>query len=869
MNEDGRDAETLSGSQVPTVPDSPPSGLSSPPVTVFRPSLPVGEEFGSYLLLRLLGKGGMGEVYEAEHGETRRRVALKVLSRGLESPTDRARFLREGRLAASISHPNSVYIYGTEEIGGTAVIAMELVTGGTLKDRVERQGPMRPADAVDAILQVIDGLEAAAAKGVLHRDVKPSNCFVDRDGTVKIGDFGLSMSTLSRAESHLTATGTFLGTPAFASPEQVRCDELDIRSDIYSVSATLYYLVTGRAPFEGERMGKLLSSVLERLPEPPRRIRPDLPAGLERVIQRGLQKKPSARFPDYAALRGELAPFGSAAPWAATLGRRVGASVLDTLFLGLPDACAGFLDGMQRSRGLQPKALPPSGDFTPLFFTMLGVGVLYYTLLEGLRGASLGKKILGLRVIGPDGDVPGLLRAFIRTCIWITAWELTSPTVSLAVWHTSHPDSGIPHTLHHVLELTSFLLLFLTARRGNGFAGLHDLVSGTRVVRNVPRRVRAVAAAAGEGIGVEPAEGRVGAFTVRYVLWGAGRERLLRAVDEQLGRWVWIHVRPRDAPPVAPARRSLSRPGRLRWLDGKSEEEDCWDAYEASDGRALADEIAAAGALGENLRWEPVRFWLLDLAQELAAGFEDQTTPSDLGLDRVWITNDGRAKLLDFPAPTGHAWPLAAAVPVVAPDVPFIQSFLRQVCVAALRGPVPLYARSWIEGLARGAESDPEAVVASLKATLELPTSVSVGRRVCHLLLCGLLALGFGLATRPAVPLAGTFASIAVVALISAFLFRGGLLLRLLGISVVTKDGLDISRLRASFRSVTGWSPYWILALACLIAGLAGFTLDVPLMILALFLAYALLELVPASNTEIDPGHGFQDRIAGTWLVPR
>jgi uncharacterized RDD family membrane protein YckC len=867
MNEDGRDAETLSGSQAPTVPGSPPSDSSSPPIAVFRPSLPVGEKFGSYLLLRALGKGGMGEVYEAEHEETRRRVALKVLSRGLEGPTDRARFLREGRLAASVSHPNSVYIYGTDEIEGTAVIAMELVSGGTLKDRVERQGPLRPADAVDAILQVIDGLEAAAAKGVLHRDVKPSNCFVDRDGTVKIGDFGLSMSTLSRAESHLTATGTFLGTPAFASPEQVRCDEVDIRSDIYSVSATLYYLVTGRAPFEGDRMGRLLSSVLERVPEPPRRFRSDLPAGLERVIQRGLQKKPSARFPDYAALRGELAPFGSTAPFAATLTRRVGASVLDNLLIsGLPGACAGFLDAMQRRKGLQPIA---TQHFDPLSLALLGVSLLYYTLLEGLQGASLGKKILGLRVVGPDRGVPGLWRAFIRTCIFIAGSDLISPAVSLALWHASHPESGIPHALHHILDSTSFLLLFVTARRGNGFAGLHDLVSGTRVVRNVPRRVRAVAATADEGIGVEPAEGRVGTFTVRYVLWGAGRERLLRAVDEQLGRWVWVHVRPRDAPSVAPARRSLSRPGRLRWLNGKCEEEHCWDAYEAPDGRALADEIAAACALGEKLRWEPVRFWLLDLAQELAAGFEDQTTPSDLGLDRVWITNDGRAKLLDFPAPTRHAWPPASAVPVVAQDVPFVQRFLRQVCVAALRGPVPLYARSWIEGLAREAESDPEAVVASLNATLERPTSVSVGRRVCHLLLCGLLALGFGLATRPAVPEAGIFASIAVVALISAFLFRGGLLLRLLGISVVTKDGLDISRLRASFRSVTGWSPYWILALACLIAGLAGFTLDVPLMILALFLAYALLELVPASNTEIDPGRGFQDRIAGTGLVPR
>ena len=146
-------------------------------------------------MVRFLGRGGMGEVYEAEHLDTHRRVALKILNHTPATPADRARFLREGQLAASINHPNSVYVFATEEIAGTLVIVMELATGGTLKDVVRAHGPMTPAAAVDAILQVMDGLEAAAATGVLHRDVKPSNCFVDGDGTVKIGDFGLSLAT--------------------------------------------------------------------------------------------------------------------------------------------------------------------------------------------------------------------------------------------------------------------------------------------------------------------------------------------------------------------------------------------------------------------------------------------------------------------------------------------------------------------------------------------------------------------------------------------------------------------------------------------------------------------------------------------------
>ena len=166
-----------------------------------------GQQFGNYRLIRKLGQGGMGAVFEADDLESGRRVALKLLAHSLESPEARNRFFREGRLAASINHPNSVYVYGTEEIDGTPAISMEHVLGGTLHDRVRQRGPLPVTEAVDAILQIIDGLEAAAAVGVLHRDVKPSNCFVDADGTVKVGDFGLSISTAVRGDTHLDHPG--------------------------------------------------------------------------------------------------------------------------------------------------------------------------------------------------------------------------------------------------------------------------------------------------------------------------------------------------------------------------------------------------------------------------------------------------------------------------------------------------------------------------------------------------------------------------------------------------------------------------------------------------------------------------------------
>src|SRR3954447_5854702 len=138
-----------------------------------------GEQFGHYQMVRLLGQGGMGVVYEAEDLESGRRVALKILGQALDSPDARKRFLREGQLAASINHPNSVYVFGTEEIGGTPVIAMELMPGGTLRDRVIATGPLPVSEAVENVLQIMAGLEAAQQIGILHRDVKPSNCFVD------------------------------------------------------------------------------------------------------------------------------------------------------------------------------------------------------------------------------------------------------------------------------------------------------------------------------------------------------------------------------------------------------------------------------------------------------------------------------------------------------------------------------------------------------------------------------------------------------------------------------------------------------------------------------------------------------------------
>src|SRR3954468_13299133 len=188
-----------------------------------------GQRFGPYLIVRPIGKGGMGQVYEAEETDSGRRVAVKILSRGIGDDEERERFLQEGRLAASLSHPNTVYVFGTNEVQGFPIIAMELAPSGALKELVVPGSAASPAEAVGAILEVIAGPAAAASLGILHRDIKPANCFVAADGRVLVGDFGLSIATQARATGSGDAPGTILGTPGFASPEQLRGEALDVR----------------------------------------------------------------------------------------------------------------------------------------------------------------------------------------------------------------------------------------------------------------------------------------------------------------------------------------------------------------------------------------------------------------------------------------------------------------------------------------------------------------------------------------------------------------------------------------------------------------------------------------------------------------
>ncbi len=694
------------------------AGAMPPPIP--RRALPsAGEAFGGYDILGVLGRGGMGAVYEALHRETGRLVALKVLSHQLDNPEARARFLREGRLAASINHPNSVYVFGTEEIDGTPVISMELVRGSTLQERLQRAGPLSAGEAVDAILQVMAGLEAAQAIGILHRDIKPANCFQDTYGLVKVGDFGLSISTTARDHS-LTLDGGFLGTPAFASPEQLRGEDLNLRSDIYAVGVTLFYLLTGRTPFEGVQLVQLISSVLERPAPSARQLRPEVPAGLAAVIQRCLAKQAGDRFANYEELRRALLPYASNAPVPASLARRFAAGLVDSQIELLLSTICLLMLGL----GHWTAHLVAAGE------------ILGYSFMEGLWGASPGKAMAGICVRGPDGGVPGFWRALVRTACLKLPLLLWTLLLQATGWDVSMMRNVTNQGLLTMWTMTGVQALFifgpfLTARRSNGLAALHDLLSGTRVVLKADHGGRPRLESEGAVSADLEQAALIGPFHLLAHLASRPGLDLWLGYDSRLLRKVWILRLPPGSPPVGHPLRSLARAGRLRWLQGHRSPDQAWDAYEALSGQPLTAFISRPQP------WAAVRHWLHDLAVELEAAAADGSLPGELSADRVWITADGRAKLLDFPAPG-----VEPTHPVLACAEP--REFLNQAALLALEGrlvpadkvatvavkvPLPLSAHQVLASLKLPAPTHPK-TSARLEMLLRARPEITLAHRV-------------------------------------------------------------------------------------------------------------------------------------------
>jgi hypothetical protein len=741
--------------------DHDPNAVTRPPAPAAGAADADPAEVGGYRLLSRLGEGGMGRVYEAEDPRTGRRVALKLIAADYSgSPDAVERFRREGRVAAAVAHPRCVFVLAADEDAGRPYIVMELMPGETLQDLLDRQGSLPVDQALVKIFDVIDGLREAHRLGVVHRDVKPSNCFLDRDGRVKVGDFGLSKSLV--AGSALTRTGSFIGTPLFASPEQIKGDAVGPQADVYSVAATLYCLLTGRAPFQGTDPAATLARIVSDPAPPMRTLRPKLPADLDRAVLRGLERDRAKRWRDLDEFQAALAPFVPGRLSAGGLGLRFGAILVDYLMLaqlGMLCSLVGY--------GLSGGALKPWNTSVNLgqlgFQAAVGwlLAVLYFAVPEAVWGRTPGKHWLGLRVQrAADGDRPAFWRTFLRVAVWYGTLHLASFVVlGLVLAGVIDPASPDPQqamtgaavfaAVFYPLTALGFALCLCTMRARNGYRGLHEWASGTRVVRLPAAGGRRLLRGVGPGPAVAPAAGRperVGGFVIRGLLSGDGPGEVLVGEDASLGRPVWVWLRPDDAPPLGPAHRELNRAARLRWLAGGRQDDRQWDAFLAPAGGPLTAAVAASGRLA----WGETRGLLAQLADELAAAAADGTLPAALTVDHVWVRADGRLQLVDVPAAG------ASGLDATARSL----ALLRDAAVLALEGkarphgappdpvraPLPLYAARLVGRLlGQGLPyRDVREFQADLAAAADRPADVTRPRRLAHLAVLALL-LSFGL----------------------------------------------------------------------------------------------------------------------------
>jgi hypothetical protein len=650
------------------------------------------------------------------------------------SPTWSAtRFRREGRWASAINHPRSVFVLAADEEAGQPYIVMELMPGPTLKDLVEEHGPLEPAEAVANILDVIEGLQAAHRLQVLHRDVKPANCFLEGDGRVKVGDFGLSRSLIG--DIALTQTGTFLGTLPYAAPEQIRdATTIDFRSDLYAVAATLYFLLTGQPPFPDANPAAVVARKASEAAPPVRSVRPEVPPALDRVVLRGLERDRERRWRDLAEFRQALLPFLPGHLSAGGLGLRVGALLID-LFLGILASLV-----LMRTR---LATILPGDSFFDFLLNLLG-SVAYFALMEGLWGCTLGKRLLRLRVCTAWGsDRPGPLRTVLRTGLFHLLWmpwivldsmELFGTWLTIALW----PAATIFGTLVTVS----------TMRARSGYRGPHEWLSGTRVVQlpwpevpsDLARRQpndRMSVLAPPEGLARQ-----IGPFAVRIVLSQTEEEQILLGEDVALKRSVWLRLRSTPEPLGEAVRRDVRRPTRLRWLAGGRLDERRWDAFLAPGGCPLADYLSD----GKPLSWPQVRPLLEQLAEEVTAASRDGTLPATLTLDQVWVQPDGRLQLLDLSLFSAAA---STSPPSAAAETDKGLPLLREVALlmlegrlrppdsppSSIRAPLPRHASRLLDrvlGMARPF-GDVEQVQAELAATRHLPAEVRSDRRAAHL----------------------------------------------------------------------------------------------------------------------------------------
>ena len=427
----------------------------------------IGKHFAHFRVESEVGRGGMGEVYLATDLALDRPVAVKILPHGVAKDEQfRARFIREARAQARIMHPHICHIYFIGEQDEQLFFAMELVDGENLQKRLERLGKLPVAESIEIITQAARGLREAERHGFIHRDIKPSNLLVDRNGVVKLVDFGLVKSATARDGSETERGEAIVGTPLYIAPEQARGDPVDFRADMYGLGVTLHHLVTGKPPFSGETP---LAIVSKHLSDP----RPLIEASrrgtlLDTLLDRMMAKRPGDRFASYDELLDALADLAPDRTRPAGVTPRAIALGLDLLLVG---AVAALIAGGLRYLGVSIQVFPI-------------LAALYGILLPARNGRTIGKTALEIEVRagGRRGGV-GLGRAVRRFAVeWApTYFFLYAAAIGEAVFAKGT-----------VIEVTGWVLvgiglaypvLFgIFAVRSEGKRTIWDRLSGTRVV---------------------------------------------------------------------------------------------------------------------------------------------------------------------------------------------------------------------------------------------------------------------------------------------------------------------------------------------------------------------------------------------------
>jgi eukaryotic-like serine/threonine-protein kinase len=307
---------------------------------------------GRYRIIRKLGAGGMANVYLAEDQELGRRVAIKILDdRHAADDSFIERFRREAKNAAGLSHPNIVSIYDRGEAEGTYYIAMEYLSGRSLKELIVSRGPTPIRIAIDYTRQMLAALGFAHRHGIVHRDIKPHNVVVDADGRLKVTDFGIARS----GASQITEVGSIIGTAQYLSPEQARGSPVDQRSDVYSVGIVLYEMLTGTVPFTGDTPLEIAMKHLSEVPVPPSELRDDVPDDLDLVVLRALAKDPEDRYQTAEEMNTDLARIQR--------GLSVSSETTDAataVLAGAGIAAAPTIVAPRPTQGAPPQAPPPT-----------------------------------------------------------------------------------------------------------------------------------------------------------------------------------------------------------------------------------------------------------------------------------------------------------------------------------------------------------------------------------------------------------------------------------------------------------------------------------------------------------------------------